>query len=129
MKDTVVHHGQCHCGAVTFEVDAPASIEALDCNCSMCHKLGYQHLIVDKAQFRLLSGEEELSVYQFNTGIAKHTFCKICGIKSFYTPRSHPDRISVNVRCLDPDSIESLRLTPFNGKNWQASYAKLKNTD
>lgn len=122
---TVIHRGQCHCGAVQFEVDASAEIEALDCNCSMCHKLGYQHLIVNKAQFRLLKGEQDLSVYKFNTGVAKHTFCKICGVKSFYTPRSHPDKLSVNVRCLDPETIKSVRLTPFDGQNWEQSYTEL----
>ena len=79
----VVHRGGCHCGRVRFEVDAPASIDALDCNCSICAKSGFLHLIVSRDRFRLLAGEENLATYTFNTGAAKHRFCRVCGIKSF----------------------------------------------
>jgi hypothetical protein len=125
MAKKVTHRGGCHCGRVQFEVEAPAVIEARECNCSICRMLGYQHLIVSTADFRLLQGEDELTTYSFNTGIAKHRFCRHCGVKSFYTPRSHPDGLSVNVRCLDKDTIEDVRLTPFDGRNWEQNISQL----
>lgn len=111
---TVVHRGGCHCGRVRFEVDAPAAIEALECRCSICRMSGYLHLIVPAARFRLVSGSESLADYRFNTGVAKHRFCRHCGIKAFYVPRSHPDGIDVNVRCLDPGTVSTLTVTLFD---------------
>lgn len=96
----MIHHGACHCGAVKFEVEAPSDLACLDCNCSICRMTGFIHLIVPKRRFHLLEGEEILSTYTFNTGVAKHYFCSICGIKPFYVPRSNPDGIDINVRCL-----------------------------
>jgi len=119
------HTGGCHCGKVRFEVDAPAQISATECNCSICGKAGYLHLFVTREKFRLLRGEEALSTYTFNTGAAKHHFCRHCGIKSFYIPRSHPDGVSVNVRCLDEAAIESVDVTPFDGRNWEQNVSKL----
>ena len=87
----VTHRGSCHCGAVRFEADAPADLELHECNCSICQRVGYLHLTVNRQQFRLLAGEEQLTTYTFNTGVAKHTFCSVCGVKPFYVPRSHPD--------------------------------------
>ena len=110
----VFHRGGCHCSRVRFEVQAPAQVEALDCNCSMCRMTGFQHLIVPASRFRLLQGEDALSEYRFNTGSARHLFCRYCGVKSFYVPRSHPDGFSVNVRCLDAGTIAGLRLIPFD---------------
>jgi hypothetical protein len=104
----VVHRGGCHCGRVRFEVDAPAVIAALDCNCSICRMSGFLHLIVPAERFRLLAGADELTEYTFNTGAAKHRFCKVCGIKSFYVPRSNPDGFDINVHCLDPATIERI---------------------
>lgn len=121
----VVHKGGCHCGRVRFEVDAPADLTLSDCNCTICHMCGYQHLKVSRSAFRLLQGEDALSTYQFNTGVAKHYFCRHCGIKSFYVPRSHPDGISVNGRCLDPATIDSISLIPFDGRNWEKNVHKL----
>ncbi len=121
----VVHSGSCHCGAVRFEVDAPAELDARECNCSICSRCGYLHLIVSNSAFRLLSGREQLSSYQFNTGVAEHLFCSTCGIKSFYVPRSHPDGFSVNVRCLDPGTIVATRVAPFDGADWEAHAADL----
>lgn len=115
----VRHSGGCHCGRVRFEVEAPAEIEANECNCSMCGKTGFLHLIVPKSRFRLLQGADELAQYTFNTGVAKHLFCKVCGIKSFYVPRSNPDGYSINVRCLDPGTVMSLRIIQFDGQNWE----------
>ena len=123
------HNGGCHCGDVRFEVDAPADLELDDCNCSICSMTGYQHLIVPRSDFRLVSGEDSLTTYEFNTGVAKHVFCSRCGIKSFYVPRSHPDGISVNVRCLDPDTIRSASITPFDGQNWEDNVHKLTPLD
>src|ERR1700679_2167344 len=114
----VTHRGGCHCGRVRFEVEAPAKIEVADCNCSVCNKVGYLHLIVPAERFKLISGRDSLTTYTFNTGVAKHHFCSVCGVKSFYVPRSHPDGISVNARCLDAGTIESMSVSPFNGKNW-----------
>lgn len=119
------HKGSCHCGRVQFEVDAPAEIEALECNCSICSKTGFLHLIVPKSRFRLIRGSEDLATYTFNTGVARHLFCRFCGVKSFYIPRSNPDGYSVNVRCLEPGTIRALGVIPFDGKNWEAHGAAL----
>jgi hypothetical protein len=120
------HTGGCHCGAVRYEVEAPAALQVSECNCSICSKSGYLHLIVPKADFTLLSGADNLTTYTFDTHEAKHLFCQTCGIKSFYIPRSHPDGISVNARCLDESTIRSMEITPFDGKNWEANVHKLR---
>ena len=117
------HKGGCHCGAVRFEVIAPANIHVSECNCSMCGKVGFLHLIVPAQQFKLLSGGESITTYTFNTGVAKHFFCSVCGVKSFYIPRSHPDGFSVNARCLDEGSIESMSVSPFDGRDWEKGRA------
>lgn len=122
----VTHRGGCHCGRVRFEVDAPARIEARDCNCSICRRAGYLHLIVPRERFRLLGGESSLTDYRFNTGVAQHLFCRVCGIKSFYVPRSHPEAYSVNVRCLEPDTIEHLEVKLFDGANWEQNIAEIR---
>lgn len=118
--------GGCHCGAVRFEVLAPDEIEAKDCNCSICRMSGYLHLIVPKERFRLLAGDDQLTTYGFNTGAAKHHFCSLCGIKSFYVPRSHPDGFSVNVRCLDDGAVNVARITLFDGQHWEDAMAGLR---
>jgi len=114
MSTMIRHSGGCHCGRIRFEVDAPARIDALECNCSICHMTGFLHLIVPAARFRLLQGAEDLSEYTFNTGVAKHRFCRVCGVKGFYVPRSNPDGIDINVRCLDPATIESVSTSLFD---------------
>lgn len=121
----ITHRGGCHCGAVRFEVEAPAELDVVECNCSMCRLTGYQHLMVAREQFRLLSGRENLVSYRFNTGVAEHLFCKTCGIKSYYVPRSHPEGFSVNVRCLDPSTIRRVRIRPFDGAHWEQHVAEL----
>jgi len=120
----VTHTGGCHCGRVRFEVQAPARFEVKDCNCSMCMKAGYLHLMVPKERFKLLAGGDALTSYEFNTKTAKHLFCSVCGIKSFYVPRSHPDGYSVNARCLDAGTIEEMKIVPLDGRNWEQSYPK-----
>ena len=117
----VKYTGGCHCGRVRFEVLAPARLTVADCNCSICAKSGYLHLIVARSQFKLISGAEALTTYQFNTGTARHLFCSVCGIKSFYVPRSHPDGYSVNARCLDTGTVHELVVAPFNGQDWEAA--------
>jgi len=120
-KENVVHKGGCHCGKVRFEVEAPTDIDALSCTCSMCSKSGFLHLIVAADQFRITAGEDNLSDYRFNTGIAKHLFCKSCGVKAFYVPRSHPEGWSVNVHCINRETVRSLSVTGFDGDNWEAN--------
>src|SRR4029079_3282196 len=112
--------GGCHCGRVRFRVTADLD-RVTECNCSMCGKKGCLHLIVPPDKFELLSGEGSLSTYTFNTGVAKHTFCKVCGIHPFYVPRSDPDKIDVNALCLD--RFDQLSITPkrFDGRNWEAA--------
>jgi hypothetical protein len=110
---------------VRFEVEAPARIEVADCNCSVCSKTGYLHLIVPAERFRLISGGDALTTYTFNTGVAKHRFCSVCGVKSFYVPRSHPDGISVNARCLDAGTVEAMSISPFDGRQWEAARGTL----
>jgi hypothetical protein len=107
---------------VRYEVAAPARVQVSDCNCSICSKSGYLHLMVPADRFRLLSGRESLVEYTFNTGTAKHLFCSVCGIKSFYVPRSHPDGFSVNARCIDSGTIEEMTITQIDGRNWEAQF-------
>ena len=114
----MIYQGGCHCGAVRFEIDAPRAVEVEDCNCSMCAKSGFLHLILPLERFKLLSGQTQLATYTFNTGVAKHTFCRVCGIKPFYTPRSNPDGIDVNLRCLDVQP-ESVKIVKFDGQHWE----------
>ena len=120
----VTHSGGCHCGRVRFEVIAPKRLRVSECNCSICSKAGYLHLVVPADRFKLLSGSDTLRTYSFNTHTARHLFCSVCGIKSFYVPRSHPDGISVNARCIDSETIEELTVTSFNGREWETQYPK-----
>ena len=97
-----------------------AVLEGLtECNCSICSKKGVIHWIVPQAAFVLESGESQLSTYTFNTGIAKHKFCKFCGVHAFYVPRSDPDKVDVNARCLDGVDVGALQVAPFDGVNWE----------
>jgi hypothetical protein len=120
-----VYEGGCHCGAVRFRVTVhDRRVE--DCNCSVCRKKGFLHLIVPPEQFQLLQGAEVLTTYRFNTGVAQHTFCRVCGIHPFYRPRSHPDWIDVNLRCLDGDVLDQFEVVPFDGQNWEANIDQLR---
>jgi hypothetical protein len=112
--------GGCHCGRVRFKVTATLD-RVTYCNCSICSKKGFLHLIVPPEQFELLSGKDDLATYQFNTRTAKHTFCKVCGIHAFYVPRSDPDKIDVNARCIDDIDLDALTLGHFDGKHWEES--------
>jgi hypothetical protein len=119
------HKGGCHCGRVAFEVDAPADISATVCNCSICNMTGFIHLIVSRDDFRLVRGADAISTYTFNTGVAQHYFCRYCGVKSYYVPRSHPEGISVNVNCLQPETIASITSERFDGRNWEQNISRL----
>ena len=122
----VQHKGGCHCGRVRFRVSAPADVTVLDCNCSICRMLGYLHLIVPRSQFELEQGDGDLVTYTFNTGVAQHYFCSVCGIKSFYVPRSHPEDISVNLRCLDEGTVENVTVELFDDAKREAEAAKAR---
>jgi hypothetical protein len=117
--------GGCHCGAVRFEVALPSKILAQSCNCSICARTGFVHVIVPEARFRLLRGGDHMTTYTFNTGVARHLFCKTCGVKSFYRPRSNPDGWSVNGRCLDTTDDLDIAIEAFDGRNWEANAAAL----
>lgn len=116
----ITYEGGCHCGAVRFQVKTDNTV-VHDCNCSICKKKGFLHLIVPPEQFTLLRGADVLTTYTFNTGTAKHTFCRICGIHPFYRPRSHPDAFDVNVRCLDGEVLAEFQIMPFDGAHWEQS--------
>lgn len=118
-----MYEGSCHCRAVRFSVEVPESVKLYRCNCSICAMTGYLHLIVPKSAVRFISGEDRLKVYQFNTGVAKHLFCEVCGIKPLYVPRSHPDRYSVHAQCVTPSILEGATIVPFDGQNWEAAAA------
>ena len=123
----VWHRGSCHCGRVEIEVEAPTRLEITECNCSMCARLGYQHLIVPANRFRLCRGADSLRSYRFGTHTAEHLFCGTCGVKPYYVPRSHPDGFSVNVRCLDPASITSVEVVQrFDGAHWEEHASELR---
>jgi len=117
--------GGCHCGAVRFEADVADVVEVHDCNCSICAKSGFLHLIVPHEEFRLLTDPSALTSYRFGTGAADHLFCSTCGIKSFYQPRSHPDAWSINYRGLDEGVRPAVTIRPFDGRDWEAARAAL----
>ena len=117
--------GGCHCGAVAWEAETDDAVVADACNCSICAMTGFIHLIVPKSRFRLLKGEDALTTYRFNTGVAKHYFCKHCGVKSFYAPRSNPDGYSLNLNCMDKAQFASIEIRQFDGQNWEANAGAL----
>ncbi|PSF38738.1 aldehyde-activating protein [Aphanothece hegewaldii CCALA 016] len=118
LSKDVTFFGGCHCEAIRFLVKVHELL-AIDCNCSICQKKGFIHLIVPPKQFTLLKGSDALMTYTFNTKVAKHHFCRICGIHPFYRPRSHPDSIDVNVRCLDGNALSRFTIKSFDGANWE----------
>lgn len=118
------YEGSCHCEAIKFLVEAPEELEVDECNCSICSKVGFLHLIVPQSKFEMIAGAEYLTHYRFNSKIADHTFCRVCGVKPFYVPRSNPDGISVNARCLQTEP-KAMRIVPFDGQNWEQNAADL----
>ena len=119
------HQGGCHCGAVRWEVDLPPAFEVEDCNCSICAMSGNIHVIVPSKHFRLLNGSDQLTEYTFNTGAAKHRFCKVCGVKSYYIPRSNPDGYAITYRCIDNWMDLDVTICAFDGQNWEQNAGRL----
>ncbi|XP_066120461.1 centromere protein V isoform X1 [Saccopteryx bilineata] len=115
----VKHTGGCHCGAVRFEVWASADLHIFDCNCSVCKKKQNRHFIVPASRFKLLKGANSITTYTFNTHKAQHTFCKMCGVQSFYTPRSNPSGFGIAPHCLDEGTVRSMVIEEFNGSDWE----------
>lgn len=122
----MLHKGGCHCGAVRFEFDAPGAVDVTDCSCSICDMTGYEHVFVPEGDLRFLSGEDALTEYRFNTGQAVHIFCRTCGIKPLYRPRSHPQSWSVNLRCVDAGTLTVSKRIAFDGRDWEGNIAGLK---
>lgn len=123
--EMVIHNGGCHCKSVRWRVKAPASVVAWLCNCSDCSMRGNTHFVVPAIRFELLGDSKQfLTTYTFGTHTAKHTFCRICGITSFYVPRSNPDGIAVTFRCVDPGTLNHVEIKQFDGRNWEDSYGK-----
>lgn len=122
MRETT---GGCHCGAVHFRVRFADPPELLDCNCSICAKTGFLHLISSAGDFTLERGHDALTDYRWGSGTARHLFCRHCGIKSFYVPRSHPDGYSVNWRALDGVDDVTPVIRPYDGRNWEKARADL----
>nr|KAF6274155.1 centromere protein V [Myotis myotis] len=122
----VKHTGGCHCGAVRFEVWASADLHIFDCNCSVCKKKQNRHFIVPASRFKLLKGAESITTYTFNTHKAQHTFCKRCGVQSFYTPRSNPGGFGIAPHCLDEGTVRSMVIEEFNGSDWEKAMKEHK---
>lgn len=122
-SEMVVHNGGCHCRSVRWRVQSPSSVVAWQCNCSDCSMRGNIQFIVPSERFELLGDSEQfITTYTFGTHTAKHTFCKVCGITSFYTPRSNPDGVAVTFRCVDPGTLIHVEIKQFDGQNWEDSY-------
>ena len=111
--------GGCHCGAVRWEALTGPEVLAHACNCSICRSSGIVQVILPAAKFRLLDGEDKVTTYTFNTGVAQHKFCSVCGVKSFYIPRSNPDGVSININCMDLSQFEKVTVEEFDGQNWE----------
>ncbi|XP_067136814.1 centromere protein V-like [Centruroides vittatus] len=118
--------GGCHCGSVRFEVRTPDVVKVVICDCSICEKKRLRHFVVEEKHFRLLRGADNLTLYTFNTGRAKHYFCKTCGVESFYRPRSNPEGVGVVYRCLDSETRPSCQKLTFRGIEWEN---EMKNFD
>jgi hypothetical protein len=123
--ETRTYRGGCHCGRISYEVTGALTVVE-ECNCSVCTKKGYLHWIVARESFHMLTAQERFATYTFNTGAAKHHFCPTCGVASFYIPRSDPDKIDVNVRCLEGVDLERLKIEHFDGRNWEANISSYK---
>jgi len=122
----VQHSGGCHCGTIRFEFEAPEMMSLTLCNCSICDKTGFQHVFLPHSDLTFLSGKDQLQTYTFGSHIAKHTFCSTCGIKPLYQPRSHPDKYSVNLRCIDAGTLTIFETIDFDGQNWDKSISDLQ---
>ena len=112
--------GSCHCGDVRFELQAKLTY-AMDCNCSLCRRKGALWHSASDAALRIVSGEDDLALYQFGTLTAKHYACKRCSIAPFTRPRLDPSRWAVNLRCIDGLDLSSLEIRRFDGEHWEES--------
>lgn len=121
----MLHRGDCHCGQVQFEFNSASNVVLRRCNCSICDRVGYLHLIIPREAFDLRTDWDQLSLYTFNTGIAQHYFCKNCGVKPFYVPRSNPNGISINFRCVDPSTFDHVEIEDFDGQHWEDNADRL----
>lgn len=119
------HSASCHCGAVRIQFSAPEAVQRTQCNCSICQRTGYEHIFIPQEDATII-GEDNLTLYTFGTGAAKHYFCKTCGIKPFYIPRSHPESYSVNLRCLDAPTLTISETIEFDGQNWEKNVEALR---
>ena len=122
----ISHKGECHCGKIRFMFKAPAITSLTICNCSICNAVGFQHVFVPHENFTLLRGENFIKSYRFGSGKAEHMFCTECGVKPFYQPRSHPDKYSINFRCLKKGTLKIENTIEFDGKNWEKNISSLK---
>jgi hypothetical protein len=118
MNTRTKYLGSCHCGRVTFALDAKLDY-VMACNCSLCRRVGALWHGASDASFRITSGEDELLLYQFNTKTAKHYSCKHCSVHPFSRPRLDPTRWAVNVRCIDGVDAGALPVKQFDGANWE----------
>ncbi len=123
--------GGCHCGAVRFRArlqpgTSLSALEVVECNCSICTMKAYLHVFIPESDFELTQGAPALTTYRFNTGAAAHTFCSTCGVAPFYRPRSHPDCVDVNARCVDGLDLTTVRRSSFDGANWEDNIHHLR---
>jgi hypothetical protein len=118
MTEARKYTGGCHCGAVRYEVTF-ALESAMTCNCSICSKTGTRLTFVPADRFRLLSGEDALTDYQFGKKRIHHLFCKTCGIRSFGRGKGPDgtDMVAVNVRCLDGVDLAAIPTRQFDGRS------------
>ena len=128
-----VLEGGCHCQSIRFRITVQSDqLNILDCNCSICTKKGYLHLILPQQQFQLLKGatttDGAIGTYTFGTHTARHHYCRTCGITPYYRARSHPEDYDVNVRCLDDyyAVVDKMIVTPFDGRDWEKAASNLK---
>lgn len=110
----MTYHGSCHCGAVTFEVEAEFT-EGISCNCSHCKRKGMLLAFVPKANVTILSGEDKLKTYQFNKKVIDHRFCETCGVQPF---GQSGDTMAINLNCLVDLDTDSLTINKVDGKNF-----------
>lgn len=118
------YRGACHCGRITFEVRAALDY-VVECNCSICRRKGALWHPAAEADLRILSGEADLVLYQFNTKTAKHYFCRHCRIHPLTRPRLDPGRWVFNARCIDGIDLASIQVRPFDGQNWEATARRI----
>ncbi|EKX39553.1 hypothetical protein GUITHDRAFT_76235 [Guillardia theta CCMP2712] len=123
----MILEGGCHCGSVRSS-KRKKKVICYDCNCSICYMRRNTHFVVPLSKFRIVQGEEKLTTYRYNTRVARHTFCSICGISSFYYPRSNPDGVAVTLWCLDKRIAEDedfdVEIRYFDGLNWEQNIDK-----